>query len=110
MEGLIPFLLRAVKKQKPQNAYRCLSENSIGRSYHLLLAGDSVDGSSHRRTRSDFQPPQTSAGYSSSGSEINLTQAKNFVVGGAASHPLSAENGLRQRGFTSATHYQVSAK
>ncbi|EYU37569.1 hypothetical protein ABFS82_02G044400 [Erythranthe guttata] len=93
MEGLIPFLLRAVKKQKPQNVYRSLSENSIGRSYHLLLAGDSVDGSSHRRTRSDFQPPQTSAGYLSS-----------------ASPPLSAENGLRQRGFASAKHYQVSAK
>nr|GMC87716.1 probable beta-D-xylosidase 5 isoform X2 [Ipomoea batatas] len=48
MEGLIPYLLHAMKKQKqPHN-----------RSYHLLIgADDSADGSSHRRTFSDFQPP-----------------------------------------------------
>ncbi|KAL6560751.1 hypothetical protein OROGR_004310 [Orobanche gracilis] len=60
MEGLIPFLLKAVKKQAPLSAYRSLSENSVtGRGYHLLLAGDSSEGSSHRRTRSDYQPPST---------------------------------------------------
>ncbi|XP_047971377.1 uncharacterized protein LOC125214407 [Salvia hispanica] len=61
MEGLIPFLIHAMKKEKPQNAYRCLSDNSTtARSYHLLLGGsDSVEGSSHRRTRSDYQPPST---------------------------------------------------
>ncbi|KAF5733204.1 hypothetical protein HS088_TW17G00744 [Tripterygium wilfordii] len=56
MEGLIPFLLRAMKKQRPQNTYRSFSEGS-GCSYRLLTGGDSVSGSSHRRTRSDFQPP-----------------------------------------------------
>lgn len=60
MEGLIPFLIHAMKKQKPQNVYRCLSDNSTtSRSYHRLLGGDSVEGSTHRRTRSDFQPPST---------------------------------------------------
>ncbi|WCJ17949.1 hypothetical protein M5689_000333 [Euphorbia peplus] len=57
MEGLIPFLLHAMKKQKPKNSFRSFSVDS-SRSYHLLMAaGDSFSGSSHRRTRSDFQPP-----------------------------------------------------
>lgn len=58
MEGLIPFLLHAMKKQKPHHTYRSLSEGST-RSYHLLnaAAADSLSGSSHRRTRSEFQPP-----------------------------------------------------
>lgn len=56
MEGLIPYLLHAIKKQKPHNSYRSFSEGSC-RSYHLLIGGDSVSGSSHRRTRSEFQPP-----------------------------------------------------
>ncbi|KAE8008083.1 hypothetical protein FH972_004630 [Carpinus fangiana] len=56
MEGLIPYLVHAIKKQKPQHSYRSFSEGST-RSYHLLLNSDSLSGSSHRRTRSDFQPP-----------------------------------------------------
>ncbi|KAL8541585.1 hypothetical protein ACS0TY_002740 [Phlomoides rotata] len=101
MEGLIPLLLRAVKKQRPQSAYRCLSENSTGRSYHLLLADDS----SHGRTRSDSQQPIPAA-------SDNSTFAKSFTVGGpATASPSNAENGLRnRRGFTSAAHYQVSAR
>ncbi|GFP99406.1 hypothetical protein PHJA_002084700 [Phtheirospermum japonicum] len=84
MEGLIPFILRAVKKQTPQNIYRSLSENSTsGRSYHLLLTRDSVEGSSHRRTCSDYQPPS------------------------AAIH-FDTNNGLRQRAITSAGDYKVS--
>ncbi|KAK4378504.1 hypothetical protein RND71_000366 [Anisodus tanguticus] len=59
MEGLIPFLLHAMKKQKPQhNSFRCLSDTS-NRSYHMLVGADSIEGSSHRRTRSEFQPPVT---------------------------------------------------
>ncbi|EPS58547.1 hypothetical protein M569_16266, partial [Genlisea aurea] len=48
MEGLIPFLIRAVKNQRPEKAYRCLSNNSnSGRSYHLLIGGAAdSDGSS----------------------------------------------------------------
>ncbi|KAK4340164.1 hypothetical protein RND71_041626 [Anisodus tanguticus] len=59
MEGLIPFLFHAMKKQKPNNnSFRCLSDTS-NRSYHMLVGADSVEGSSHRRTRSEFQPPVT---------------------------------------------------
>ncbi|KAB1208371.1 hypothetical protein CJ030_MR7G001340 [Morella rubra] len=59
MEGLIPYLIRVVKKQRPQNSYRCLSQSQgSSRSYHLLVnAPDSTNGSSHRRTLSEFQPP-----------------------------------------------------
>ncbi|KAJ6751135.1 hypothetical protein OIU85_001636 [Salix viminalis] len=59
MEGLIPYLLHSIKKQKPRNSYRSLSVGS-SRSYHLLIGGDqgeSLNGSSHRRTRSEYQPP-----------------------------------------------------
>ncbi|KAH7522792.1 hypothetical protein JRO89_XSUnG0106600 [Xanthoceras sorbifolium] len=57
MEGLIPYLIHAMKKQRPKNSYRSFSVGST-RSYHLLNGGDAIDvdgGSSHRRTRSDFQ-------------------------------------------------------
>ncbi|CAN6544470.1 unnamed protein product [Malus baccata var. baccata] len=61
MEGLIPFLLHAIKKQRPQHRLIrsfSASESNSNRSYHLLLTGqDSAEGSSHRRTRSEFQPP-----------------------------------------------------
>ncbi|KAJ9175154.1 hypothetical protein P3X46_013733 [Hevea brasiliensis] len=57
MEGLIPYLLHAMKKQRPYNSYRSFSEGSSC-SYHLLVGGgDSFNGSSHRRTRSEFQQP-----------------------------------------------------
>ncbi|KAF7127948.1 hypothetical protein RHSIM_Rhsim11G0153200 [Rhododendron simsii] len=59
MEGLIPMLFHALKKQRPHNSFRCFSEGSISnRSYHRLIGPqDSVDGSSHHcRTRSKFQP------------------------------------------------------
>ncbi|KAF3435553.1 hypothetical protein FNV43_RR22642 [Rhamnella rubrinervis] len=55
MEGLIPYLLHAMKKQSPRHSYRSFSENS-NRSYHLLNSKEpSSHGSSHRRTRSEFQ-------------------------------------------------------
>ncbi|KAG6406655.1 hypothetical protein SASPL_134261 [Salvia splendens] len=87
MEGLIPLLIRAMKKQRPQHAYRCLSvsENSTGRSYHLLLA----DGSSHRRTRSDFNPAEASENFAARGASE------------ASPHP-SAGNGSRHYGQISA--------
>ena len=61
MEGLIPYLLHALKKDKPKNRYRSYSDTS-NRSYHRLLSGsihnnNMAEGSSHRRTRSEFQPP-----------------------------------------------------
>ncbi|KAL4320046.1 hypothetical protein GQ457_18G015950 [Hibiscus cannabinus] len=59
MEGLIPYLIHAMRKQKPTHRYRSMSVGS-SRGYHLLLGqspAESVEGSSHRRTRSEFQPP-----------------------------------------------------
>ncbi|KAK7840514.1 hypothetical protein CFP56_016643 [Quercus suber] len=57
MEGLIPFLLHAIKKPKPHNRYSRSQSEISNRSYHLLNAEESFSGSSHRRTRSEFQPP-----------------------------------------------------
>ncbi|KAM3291431.1 hypothetical protein P3S67_019720 [Capsicum chacoense] len=57
MEGLIPFLLHAMKKQEPQHkSFRCHSDTS-NQDYHMLVGGDSVEGSSHRRTQTEFQSP-----------------------------------------------------
>ncbi|KAI4342040.1 hypothetical protein MLD38_026702 [Melastoma candidum] len=61
MEGLIPFLIQAVRNQKLRQGYRSLSAGgSSHRSYHLLMEGERPsEGSSHRRTRSEFQLPAT---------------------------------------------------
>ncbi|CAN8258751.1 unnamed protein product [Cochlearia groenlandica] len=66
MEGLIPYLIHAIKKDNmPQHKmYRSISEGS-SRSYRPLMMGQeassssSFQGSSHRRTRSDteYKPP-----------------------------------------------------
>ncbi|GFP88636.1 hypothetical protein PHJA_001007300 [Phtheirospermum japonicum] len=96
MEGIIPFILRATKKKRTQNPYLCLAaDNPIGRSRHLLLAGDSIDGSSHRLSRSDYPHPAA---------------FECFSAGGRAATPSDNENGLRQRGFTSAAQCHVSAR
>ncbi|PIN10187.1 hypothetical protein CDL12_17221 [Handroanthus impetiginosus] len=80
-----------MKKQRPQNDYRCLSKNSSERSYHLLLGGDSMDGSSHSR---DFQEP------------VAVDYSMDSV-----NSPSNADNGLRRRGFSSAAaNYPVSAR
>ncbi|ESQ47932.1 hypothetical protein EUTSA_v10021824mg [Eutrema salsugineum] len=75
MEGLIPYLIHAIKKDhKPQHhKYRSMSIGS-SRSYRPLMMGhegsSSLQGSSHRRTRSEYKPPvimdmfdQTSSGF-----------------------------------------------
>ncbi|TKY71241.1 beta-D-xylosidase 5 [Spatholobus suberectus] len=59
MEGLIPYIIDAIWKQKPGHMNRkSLSHShsdSSERSYHLLLGSDSFNGSSHRRSnRSEF--------------------------------------------------------
>lgn len=109
MEGLIPFLIHAMKKQRPQNSYRCLSENSTTtRSYHLLLGGsDSVEGSSHRRTRSDFQPRST-VDFSSEANR--LPHVKSFSGRAPAVARLDVDCGLQQGRFTSAEHHHVSGR
>ncbi|KAK2405071.1 hypothetical protein P8452_10621 [Trifolium repens] len=61
MEGLIPYLIHAIKKQKPHHHsfQRSVSHSENSNRSHLLLESDSFSGSSHRRTRSDFQQPTT---------------------------------------------------
>ncbi|KAK9715847.1 hypothetical protein RND81_06G193600 [Saponaria officinalis] len=66
MEGLIPYVIRAIKRQTlHKNGYRCLSNASRHDYDHLLAsAGNSIDnGSSHRRTQSEFRS-QDSEDYS----------------------------------------------
>ncbi|KAK3193029.1 hypothetical protein Dsin_024339 [Dipteronia sinensis] len=75
MEGLIPFLIHAMKKQRPQHSYRSFSVGST-RSYHLLNEGDAVDGSSHRRTRSDFQPPTSTNQFLEQRSGIEFVRSR----------------------------------
>ncbi|CAN4112100.1 unnamed protein product [Withania somnifera] len=89
MEGLIPFFLHAMKKQKPHhNSFRCLSDTS-NRSYHMLIGGDSIEGSSHRRTRSEFQPPVTV-------DFLDLPQHRSFNKRAASLiSPVSNKNGPR---------------
>lgn len=62
MEGLIPFLIHTVRKQKSHKNYRSLSDTS-NRSYHILIGGNSAEGSSHRRTRSDVDFLERKATY-----------------------------------------------
>lgn len=62
MEGLIPYLIHAIKKHhKSQHMrYRSMSEGS-SHSYRPLMMGQegssSYQGSSHRRTRSEYAAP-----------------------------------------------------
>ncbi|KAK9077221.1 hypothetical protein SSX86_005557 [Deinandra increscens subsp. villosa] len=58
MEGLIPFLMRAIKKPRPHNNYRTLSASAGSTpSYQVLVGADpKAERSSHRRTRSELHP------------------------------------------------------
>ncbi|KAF3323293.1 hypothetical protein FCM35_KLT12024 [Carex littledalei] len=59
MEGLIPFVIHALKKNREKSQYRRLSNGSHGGSRKpLIREWDSVDeGSSHhRRAQSEFPP------------------------------------------------------
>ncbi|KAK3035723.1 hypothetical protein RJ639_033425 [Escallonia herrerae] len=97
MEGLIPFLLHTLKKQRPHNSYRSVSASS-SRSYHLLSGaggGDSADGSSHRRTRSDFQPLDLSK--MGSGLDYAPPHSRSFNKGSPVATASSA-NGSRKTG------------
>ncbi|XP_022763511.1 uncharacterized protein LOC111309019 [Durio zibethinus] len=87
MEGLIPYLIRAMRKQKPSHRYRSMSMGS-SRSYHLLIGQpqqESVEGSSHRRTRSDFQPPTVEFFEQRSG--LDFLSAKSYNNGSSVNYP-----------------------
>uniref|UniRef100_A0A7C8ZIU7 Uncharacterized protein n=1 Tax=Opuntia streptacantha TaxID=393608 RepID=A0A7C8ZIU7_OPUST len=118
MEGLIPYLIHAIKRQKlHQHSFRCLSDGSR-RSYHLLAnANDSFSGSSHhRRTQSEFVPPASmdfqpeveeyvrSRSFKSSGNNNNnndnsnyrLRQAQYSGVGYGYGHPHNSDSSSRK--------------
>ncbi|PHT28783.1 hypothetical protein CQW23_31600 [Capsicum baccatum] len=89
MEGLIPFLLHAMKKQEPQHkSFRCHSGTS-NQDYHMLVGGDSVEGSSHRRTQ--LQSPVST-------DFLYLPQPKSFSNRTSILFsPVSNQNGSRQQ-------------
>ncbi|XP_068655935.1 uncharacterized protein [Aristolochia californica] len=59
MEGLIPYVLHAIKRNRDRSKYRSLSQGSSRNCLYPLTVREeaSYEGSSHRRTRSDYQPP-----------------------------------------------------
>lgn len=62
MEGLIPYLYHAIKKQRPQRRHRSSFTESISThaSYHRLMSGhDVLEASSLRRT-----PPEVIRSHS----------------------------------------------
>lgn len=103
MEGLIPFLVHTLKKKKSLKSYRSLSDTS-NRSYHHLVGGDSVDGSSHRRTKSEFQPYMVDLSEKRSYLDYLTSHATNFNKSISTLAPSNA-NVSRQ---TSSSIYQVS--
>ncbi|KAK9135370.1 hypothetical protein Syun_014700 [Stephania yunnanensis] len=88
MEGLIPFLFHAMKGHKAHRQYRSLSDGS-SRGYHLLAgragsgSSSSLEGSSHRRTRSEFQPP-TVEFMEQRSSALELLHSRSFRRNAAA--------------------------
>ncbi|XWS68130.1 hypothetical protein CRYUN_Cryun04dG0064000 [Craigia yunnanensis] len=87
MEGLIPYLIHAMKKQKPRHHYRSMSVGS-SRGYHLLMGQsqpESVEGSSHRRTRSEFQPPTVDFFEQRSGRDF--LSPKGYNIGSSVNYP-----------------------
>lgn len=77
MEGLIPFVLHALKKKRERSKYSSLKEGSSHSCRHPLtenVVGFNLDGSSHRRTRSDFQTPASGfVGWGGSSSTSNFS-------------------------------------
>ena len=87
MEGLIPYLMHAMRKQKPPHHYRSMSVGS-NRSYHLLIGQsqqESVEGSSHRRTRSEFQPPTVE--FFEQRSDLEFLSPRSYNNGSSANYP-----------------------
>ncbi|XVF01388.1 hypothetical protein REPUB_Repub04eG0084100 [Reevesia pubescens] len=87
MEGFIPFLIHAMRKQKPRHSYRSMSMGS-SRGYHLLMGQsqpESIEGSSHRRTRSEFQPPTVEFLEQRSG--LDFLSPKGYNNGSSVNYP-----------------------
>ncbi|KAJ0982125.1 hypothetical protein J5N97_010380 [Dioscorea zingiberensis] len=69
MEGLIPFVIHALKKSRERSKYRCLSTGSSG--HRGMMADWSHEGSSHhRRTRSELPPRTIGSDFASSDPQL----------------------------------------
>ncbi|RVW25724.1 hypothetical protein CK203_059589 [Vitis vinifera] len=99
MEGLIPFLFNAIKSKKAHSGYRCLSEGS-SRGYRLLAGPDSSHGSSHRRTRSEFQAPK----YDFTDRQPSLGFVRSLSVNKDSLFAHTAAEGSRQIGGFTEVH------
>ncbi|KAF8019922.1 hypothetical protein BT93_G0571 [Corymbia citriodora subsp. variegata] len=95
MEGLIPYIIHSVRKQRLYNSYRCLSDGST-RSYHLLAGGDSSDGSAHRQTQSEL-PQLPAAEFKEQRSGLELARSHSTNKGSMVS-TATAANGLNVAG------------
>ncbi|CAH9103681.1 unnamed protein product [Cuscuta epithymum] len=97
MEGLIPYLLHAVRKQKPRHHHhtlgRCLSDNS-NRSYHPLIGPEPGEGSTHRRTVSDFHAPAMLEPFPDQSSVSNRSSAQSASGGGSVMSPAADSSKL----------------
>lgn len=98
MEGLIPYLLHAIKKDhKPEHkSYRSMSVGS-SRSYRPLMMGQegssSFQGSSHRRTRSDYKPPEVMDMFDQRSSSLG----QDFVKKDSSSQTIATKPQLADR-------------
>ncbi|GAB2292126.1 hypothetical protein Dimus_026378 [Dionaea muscipula] len=95
MEGLIPLLLHAIKKQSlhhhSHGVRRCVSDGSMqGIRYHLLSPRqDSFEGSSHRRTLSEmYQPPTSVVPFHQQQPDRDFAEGSGFRVAAAAGSPV----------------------
>ncbi|KAK1288765.1 hypothetical protein QJS10_CPB19g00769 [Acorus calamus] len=52
MEGLIPYIYRAMKKKRRRRYYKCLSMGPAARAYETQFLMGPTDNSGHRRHRS----------------------------------------------------------
>ncbi|KAG9144836.1 hypothetical protein Leryth_018974 [Lithospermum erythrorhizon] len=79
MEGLIPLIINAIKKQRPRQSYRYLSQGS-SRSYHLLLSADSSVSDSTQPGRTSHsvlpQPPTATS------ATVHLSSPPSHANGG----------------------------
>ncbi|XP_050363436.1 uncharacterized protein LOC126782263 [Argentina anserina] len=99
MEGLIPYFLHAIKKQRPQHKFRSFSGSNSNRSYQLLATGnDSLEGSSHRRTRSEFPAP-AAADLFQQQSELEFAHSRSYKEEGGASAGGASLPGGSKKGF-----------
>ncbi|RDX99022.1 hypothetical protein CR513_17987, partial [Mucuna pruriens] len=96
MEGLIPYIIDAIRKQKKaSHSHTDRSE----RSYHMLLGSDSFNGSSHSHIRSsrsellDLVSPTAAAAPTTTTSSRASNNLRNLPAGGSliGYHPIETD-------------------